>query len=100
MTYYFNLYDSRHHGMLLNQISKEVYDSFLEGEYEDTADLNVVILQPNPHNQYWVDIPNDYNYWDKVNKIKIFTQRPQSWQGLLFFIEYDVSSQQWNTKLI
>lgn len=99
MTYYFNLYDSRHYGILLNQIDEETYQSFLTGEDEDTSDLNIVILQLDTRHQYWVDIPEDYDYWAKT-PVTIFSPQPRSSSGRLFSLKYNSSSRQWETSLI
>lgn len=94
MTYYFNLYDSNHYGVQLNQISEDVYQNFLEGEDEDTADLNPLTLRLDLHKQYWIDIPTHYNYWDET-PVSILTQKPFESDGNLFHLKYDFQSHHW-----
>lgn len=97
MKYHFNLYDSRHYGWELNYIDDETYQKFIDGEDDDYSDLNVLSLELDSSQKYWLDIAEDYNYWSDNRDFKLYQTEPSVTTGFLFYIEYDHG---WKTKLM
>ena len=97
MTYYFSLYDSRHNGLQFNQIAPEIYEKFLHAE-DDYEDLNLLILTLDINKSYWVDISYNYDYWTNSADFKLYTSRPATIDGSLFYLKYN-KNDGWTSEL-